>query len=293
MIQNIQLAAVVAGRGTDRSLRKMPLSRELQQAVGAQWGEQYDAFFLNALEVPFDAGYNLEGEERFVVNGFEPPAWLAAHAAADITALEPLDRHEEELEHVRGVAGFARHKGKDVILFQNFSRSHIIRPGYSFLLQRGTYQSIERPGVTLSDRLTGVLFPGDRKLLFSSFRGMNVIIPLADLYREAGEAEIREVLAHPQLAPVDVDALAEDPSQWFQKRFALLKDSEVLTKYTPAKLKNLGKKYNVEVEVKNKKLVFPAEKAAARKLLQFLNEEIFRGPITDTLYSTNSKRAET
>jgi hypothetical protein len=38
------------------------------------------------------------------------------------------------------------------------------------------------------------------------------------------------------------------------------------------------------------RIIFPSEKAPAKKLLQFLNEEIYIGAITDTLYETNSKR---
>jgi len=48
--------------------------------------------------------------------------------------------------------------------------------------------------------------------------------------------------------------------------------------------------YDVEIGISQDKIVFPADKPAAKKLLQFLNEEIFRGPITETLYETNSKR---
>jgi type I site-specific restriction-modification system R (restriction) subunit len=36
-----------------------------------------------------------------------------------------------------------------MILFQNFSRSHIIRPGRFLFLQNNTYESTQRPGLTL------------------------------------------------------------------------------------------------------------------------------------------------
>ena len=41
---------------------------------------------------------------------------------------------------------------------------------------------------------------------------------------------------------------------------------------------------------RNGKIVFPSDKSAVKKILQFLNEELFRGAITETLYETNSKR---
>lgn len=38
------------------------------------------------------------------------------------------------------------------------------------------------------------------------------------------------------------------------------------------------------------RIVFPAEKVPAKKLLQFLNEELFWGATTERLFETNSKR---
>jgi hypothetical protein len=92
------------------------------------------------------------------------------------------------------------------------------------------------------------------------------------------------------LAPVDADALVTGANQWFRKRFALLDDSGILDKYSAKQIQARSKGYDVEVQISKGKIVFPAAKGPAKKLLQFLNEELFRGAITETLYETNSKR---
>ena len=111
-----------------------------------------------------------------------------------------------------------------------------------------------------------------------------------EFYEEASEDTIREILSHKILVPEDVEALAIDANQWFRKRFAMLRDSGVLDQYSPQQIKKRSKNYDVEIQISKGRIVFPAEKGAAKKLLQFLNEEIYRGAITDTLYETNSKR---
>ena len=50
------------------------------------------------------------------------------------------------------------------------------------------------------------------------------------------------------------------------------------------------KGYDVELKIDNNKIIFPAEKAKAKKLLQYLNEELYKGVITEKVYETNSKR---
>ena len=75
-----------------------------------------------------------------------------------------------------------------------------------------------------------------------------------------------------------------------RKRFAMLRQSRVLDQYSASDIKQRSRNYDVDIQISKGKIVFPAESAAAKKLLQFLNEEIFRGAITETLYETNSKR---
>ena len=70
----------------------------------------------------------------------------------------------------------------------------------------------------------------------------------------------------------------------------MLKASGVLDDYTANEIQERSEDYDVSIGIKQDKIIFPSDKAAAKKLLQFLNEEIFRGAITETLYETNSKR---
>ena len=70
----------------------------------------------------------------------------------------------------------------------------------------------------------------------------------------------------------------------------MLKDSDVLNTYTVSDIQQCSRGHTVSVRVSNGRIVFPADKAEAKRLLQFLNEELYLGPITETLYQTNSKR---
>ncbi len=70
----------------------------------------------------------------------------------------------------------------------------------------------------------------------------------------------------------------------------MLKDSQILDKYTAKQIGDHSKGYEVDIKLEGNKILFPTDKKAAKRLLQFLNEEIFRGAITDTLYETNSRR---
>lgn len=290
MLENFQLAVIV-GRGAKTQLLRVPLHQALQNTLAESWQEQYDAFIADVHEIDFDPGYLPESDERFRLKGYVLPDWLRDESSQTIQNLDSIGEHEELMESIKGVAGFARDDhGDEVILFQNFSRSHVISPGRFLFLQNNTYKSTPSMGLTLDHKL-GALFRSDQNvLLFHNFRMANSFLALADYFEEASEQEIRTVLDHDLLEPEDPDALAVDASQWFRKRFAMLKNSGILDEYTAQQIADHSAGYEVDVQLNGNRIIFPADKAAAKRLLQFLNEELFRGAITETLYETNSKR---
>lgn len=289
MLENFQLAAIVK-QGSQTRLLRIPVYQALQGELATAWGAQYEVFVDDVDEIEFNAGYQPEAHERFILPGFALPEWIATEDSQSVADLDAITNDDSLLDATKGIAAFARKDGVEMILFQNFSRSHIIQPGRSLFLQNNTYQSTQRPGLTLDNKLSAVYRPGDQALLFHNFRTVNTFLPLADFYKEASEQEIRDVLGHDLLDPEDEEALAVNANQWFRKRFAMLRDSGVLDNYTAEEIREHSAGYEVDVAVQDGRITFPAEKREAKRLLQFLNEEIFRGAITETLYETNSKR---
>ena len=290
MLDNFHLAAIVNDR-RKTSLMHIPLHQELQQALAESWELQYLRFVDGIEEIDFDAGYRLEADERFRLPNYELPSWLAGENSQTIENLESIVNNDEFIESITGAVAMARSAlGVEVVLFQNFTRSKVIKPGRFLLFDGSTYKSTERRGLTLDEELSAFYHPEDRKLLFRNFRTVNSFLPLSDFYQEASEQEIRKVLDHEMFAVENPDALATNASQWFRTRFAMLRDSGVLDDFSAADIQTRSVGHKVTVEIVDGKMVFPTSRTAAKKLLQFLNEELYRGAITETIYETNSKK---
>ena len=290
MLENFHLAAIVKERAQTR-LFQIPLQQALQANLAVSWEEQTARFLEGIDEIDFNAGYNPEKHERFRLSGYEPPDWLAKENSQTLENLDTIANDDVSIDSIAGTVAMARNvHGEEVVLFQNFTRSRVIRPGRFLLLDGNTYRGVEHPGLTLDVALSAIYQPTERKLLFGNFRTVNTFLPLADFYREASEQEIKEVLGHPLLAAEHPETTAVTANQWSRTRFAMLKESGILDQYSAADIQSRSKGHNVSINVSNGKIVFPADKAEAKKVLQFLNEELYRGPITETLYETNSKR---
>ena len=290
MLENFQLAAIVK-QGSETHLLQIPLHQTLQDSLAQSWQSQYSAFVVGVREIGFDVGYQPEQHECFCVKDYEPPKWLIGQDSQSVSELDGITNDDAWLDSTAGVVAFAHNqRGEEVMLFQNFSRSHVIRPGRFLLLEANTYTSRQRAGLTLDSKLSAVFLPTEGKLLFQNFRTVNTFLPLADFFEEASEQEIREILEHVLLAPENADTIATGANQWFRKRFAMLRASGLLDHYSAQQIAEHSKDYEVDIHLKGDQIIFPADRGQAKRLLQFLNEEIYRGAITDTLYETNSKR---
>lgn len=290
MLENFHLAAIIK-QGAQTRMLHIPLHQVLQNSLAEDWQSQYEAFVDQIDEIDFNVGYQPEEHERFRLSDYQLPEWIAQESSQTIVNLDTINGNEASLDSIKGTVAFARNdQGEELVLFQNFTPSQVIRPSKFLFLEAGTYKSTKRPGLTLGNRLSAVYQRAECKLLFHTFRIVNTFLPLSDFYKEASEQEIREVLEHERLAVEDPDTLAIGANQWYRTRFAMLKDSGVLDQFSAKQIKSRSKGYDISIRISNGKIVFPSDKPSAKKLLQFLNEELFRGPITKKLYETNSKR---
>lgn len=289
MLHNFQLAAIVkVGKG--KQLFKIQLHQNLQIMLSETWSGFLYSFLNEIEEIEFDAGYKPEKHERFVFTKFEIPDWLN-ESSETIPDLHSIHEQEVNLEDIKGIAAFVKDDdSNELVLFQNFSNSQIIRPGNFLFLSSDTYETPKNPGLSLESTIRAVYFPIENKLLFQNYMKVNTFLPLADFYKEATDQQIEEVLNHDKLMPEAVEKTKSITNQWFRKRFAMLRESGILDQYDVNYIQQYSRNYNVNIQVDQGQIVFPAEKHQAKQVLQFLNEELYRGPITDTLYETNSKR---
>lgn len=290
MFETFQLTAIVEKEVIQ--LLQIPMHNELQNTLSRNWYQQMVQFSEDINEVAFEAGYIPELNDRFILTEFELPVWLQVQNSNTVHQLDPIDSTDFRQVEIRAIVAFVRLEGEELILFQNFTQSKVLRPGFFLFLKRGIYTTLNKPGLTLNTKLEAIYSQQTQKLQFRRFRTTNTFLPLEAYYREASEHEIRQILYHELLDPQDSEVIIKyGQNQWFRKRFAMLKDSGILDNYNVQDIVNHSLGYEINIAVKDEKIVFPADKAEGKRLLQFLNEELFRGAITETLYETNSKRA--
>ena len=148
MLENFHLAVIVVDNGQD-CLRQVPLRQDLQGSLAEDWEVQYNEFIQGKKEIVFDAGYQPEQDENFCLTEYESPVWLAKEDSQTVPDLEIIGHDDTSVDAIKGVAAFARDESTELVLFQNFSRSRVIRPRLSLFLSGDTYTTVATPGLML------------------------------------------------------------------------------------------------------------------------------------------------
>lgn len=94
-----------------------------------------------------------------------------------------------------------------------------------------------------------------------------------------------------ELALDNAEAFIGQADSRVRKKIASIMDSKVLERFSARDIQRIGKQTGINVEIRDKKVVIPADKKQMKIILGFLDEEVYKGSFSNAIYITNSKRS--
>ena len=86
------------------------------------------------------------------------------------------------------------------------------------------------------------------------------------------------------------DEFVTTANSWERRKIAAINDAGTLSRFTASEIKNKAKKSGVQIRVSGGKIVLPTDRAERRVVLAFLDEEVYKGPFSEQVFQTNSKK---
>ncbi|KZC01150.1 hypothetical protein AU375_02620 [Methylobacterium radiotolerans] len=281
-------------QGPDRRILRIPLSRHVQAEVETLFRRQAGEFATATREEHlFDGSYTPDEGECLVIAGY-----------ADVNNLH------DAIEHPLGIpeippdpaafdtvkalfAGYRSEDGERVALIQSFNRRRIISPtGFTLLHAADTYRRVDGVGLTLDDRLAGMLV--GTRLKFLSFHAMRQVLDLSAYFAEATVPELRAFARTAGIHVADEEAFVAMADSWVRKKVTLIGRNGILEAVSSAEIRGAALEFGIEVQTVQangrEAVSLPASKAELKALLKFLDEDYYRSPLQGRNYVTNSKR---
>lgn len=275
-------------------IKRVAENRDTQIAINQLFNEASSQMVADKSPVVFDGKYtpDPDGAEYLFIDGYTIPQEIIS-AIKNPQALEALVPESDEIPKIKAlfVGTHFESDGVDTYsaAFQKFKSDQYISAAKIHLFLSGnTFVADNRIGLTIGRHIDCLFVDG--RLQFTSFFFARQVFDLSDYYREATNSDIIDFVGNEAIAMDDGEKFSKTANSWERRKIASIMDSGILKNYTPTKIKNIAKQTGIELSVKDKKIVIPTNKKERRIVLGFLDEEVYKGAFSQTIYQTNSKR---
>ena len=271
---------------------RMPIEQQSASDVRALFLDLSKDFFKGISEyIDFDPGYKLNDDECFQIKDFPVPDELLTIGSAPMTA---DDLVEEDLvgksgPGIKAIIGYDFSGGKRELMFQAFDAKRVFKPGRGiFRFSQGVFKELKSPVVSIEQKLAGVWKDGT--FYFTKLGTVRRIFDFEVYEIEATEEQMLEFASHSMIKCKDSASLSKTASRWSRGKIARILKNQVLDKSTLAHLKSAAAAVNFDIPIKGKKIDLPEGGIELKRLLQFLDDDMYRGPVSDRQFLSSGKR---
>ena len=179
--------------------------------------------------------------------------------------------------------------------FQAFNKKSMLQRKMVLQFEHGNvFAKMKNSAFIIEDKIHAIYEDG--KLYFQSYTIANQIFPLIDFITEATNAEI-ESFGETNGINVSTESIKHIGNIKTRRLIKLLSSTNNIATFMRKASRtktSLLRRYGVNAQInENNELVLPTNNVVElNRALEFLNEDIFRGAITDSLYRSNSKKKD-
>lgn len=307
MFDNCNLLALMQEKEDTgkKKIVKISLDRETQKAICNLFESNAHALITCADGTPktmqkFEAGYmaQREADEYLAISDFKLPDEMISAIKAPLP-LETYKPHADSLPQIRALFVGVETSGGITAAFQRFKAAQYLRASSVHLLfdndtlsagnGYGWRRSKAKVGITVQPVVDAVFSNGT--LMFVSSYYAKQIFDLTDYYKEATNPEIVTFLSLPILRVNSQAVTADVMNTWERRKIASIMSQKILEEHPIEELQGAAEELDYELPTEDGKLIMPDDRKGRRELLSFLDEDVYRGMLTGSVYETNSKKS--
>ena len=283
---------MVIGADDPSQILRLEVDETTQQEICQTFSAAAEDLVKDKTRIPFDGSYKPNDDEFLTVENFVLP-----------------DEIKEALQNPMGVMAYKKENGEfpDIkaifvgelierngtekfrAAFQRFRKEQYISiRGFNLYFTNNTFRCQSNFGINISDRID--CYYSKEELQFSSFYFARQIFDLSKFYRSATDQEVDAFATSKLLSIAQPQEFKNMANTWVRRKIAMINDSGVLKNNSATKIQKSAKSVGVKIDVEDEKIVIPDDKEQMKIVLEFLDEEIYKGPFSKVTLVANSKR---
>lgn len=269
--------------------KRVRLDATVQQNVEDLFDRQEADFREDVTEeIEFDGSWKPDAEEFLTIDVPQDAEVFEQTIRANATAVPDLDTDHFPDENIKALFTGRVANRSAVVLVQRFTSQQVLSKKFSLLQRGNAFRQLTDNAFTFDSKLTCIIEGG--KVKFKSLFNLRSIIDMTDLYREATAQEVRTFGAHQRLHVADMENFLSNTSQTCRRLIQAVSGAGTLDAHTAEQIRRAAAPTGLALTVDRHRIVMPTNKAEVKKLLQFLNESRYLGPLSQRPLVTNSQR---
>jgi len=193
--------------------------------------------------------------------------------------------------HVRAIIALPHSTKEPAYLFQAVSGRSIIRPGGALFMTKDTFHERADPGLIIGSRVNAVWQSGE--LLFRKESDARRVLDFSAIFEPATNKQLEAFAGHQKLT-CDKNWLKNEASDFYRRRIAAILAGGVLEKFSVTQLQDAAAKVKFTLPLDTdqngqRRIKIGDNKKELKRVLQFLNEDIYRAPITEEIFCAAGK----
>ena len=269
--------------------KRVRLDATVQQDVEDLFDRQETDFREDVTEeVEFNGSWTPDAEEFLTIDTPQDAEFFDQTIRGNATAVPDLDTDNFPDENIKALFTGRVANRSAIVLVQRFTSQQVLSKKFSLLQRGNAFRQLTDNAFTFDSKLTCIIEGG--KVKFKSLFNLRSIIDMTELYREATAQEVRTFGAHQRLHVADMENFLSNTSQTCRRLIQAVCGAGTLDAHTADQIRRAAAPTGLALTVERHRIVMPTNKAEVKKLLQFLNESRYLGPLSQQPFVTNSQR---
>ena len=291
---NSTLFAILQKDSRTIAIRRISEDKDAQVAINTLFSDLSENYTKGLTSVEFDGKYapQEDDKEYLTIKSFALPEEIKG-AIRNPLGIELYREDGGKLPKIKAlfIGSCLENNGVETfdIVFQKFRNDqYITQSRFNLLLSGDTFVREKRIGISIGETIEALYTNDD--LSFRSYYYARQIFDLSGYYRIASNRDVETFISSKLICYNDVDEYKNKADTWERKKIASILDSGLLDKHTAKQIQKKASDIGVTIEIAKGQIVFPTNKKQRKILLGFLDEEVYKGVFTNTVYQTNSKK---
>lgn len=264
------------------------LNADLQHSLGEIFGV-YEEQFLNGIDeaIGFDGGYSPDSNQLVQMPLIQEMADLVGQIDLGAIGRDRYDPRARAPEDLRALA-WAIDEGPDRrVLIQNFTRAQALSRKTILNFDGETFSRLDEPTLLISNKIDAIISNG--VIRFKKFNVLRQIFDMFEVYREATDQDIVEFSNIENIHIEDLDTFTRAANKTARKLIFSVSRSGILDNRTADEIRDMAQTVDINLQIDNGRIVMPRG-SELTNVLRFLDNSIYRSPVTNERWMANSRR---